>query len=462
MQKNKLLKFLEKLSPQEIKDFKISYMNKLYDKKSVPNRLLNYLYKYYPDFSSDKLDAEKIHKYVFKDKAYNRNDVLNAFSDLRKELKRFLIWNSKDDFTFEKESILLQLFERYNLNNHFDVLLNSMNNKVEKEKEDIWKWSKKMRLAHENYFDPKKIQINLNEEFLLKAMDNLDRFYFTSKLKYACELQNRNQILQNELPNIKLLEALVNEAKNDKSLLLRAFFLAHQLFQSRDENIYAELKDTVTENFNTFSKENQHIFLTYLINHHNYRKKNGLPASRSELLDLFKFGVKHEIFIVDGVFDVNHFNNIVDLGCKQKELIWTESFIKKYSPKLKDDIRLQTESISEISLLFAKGYFEKVIELIRTSEFNGIHNKLRFRCMQIISYFELDFYSPQDVMDLCVACENFARKNTKIGEDMKQALLKFTRNVKRLVNNSPHKVKTELERGGVIYFEDWLKEKVLL
>lgn len=464
MHKNKLLIFLGKLSEQEIKEFKISYMNKLYDKTSVPNRLLNYLIKYHPNFSSEKLDAEKIHKSVFKNGTYNRNDVINAFSDLRKELKRFLIWNSKEDFPFEKDSILLQLYEKYNLKTHFDLLLKSMNKKVDKESEDIWKWYKKMKLAHEYYFDPKKEQINLSESSLLAAMENLDKFYAISKLKYACELQNRNQVLQNKLPKIKLLKELVNESKHEDSVLHQCFFLALQLFEKREEDTYSKLKNIFFKNIKNFSRENQLIFLTYLINHHSYRMKNGLLLSRTEFFELYQFGVEYEVFIVDGVFDVSHFNNIVGLGCTLKELKWLKKFIKNWSPKLNDDIREQTELMSKVSLLFAGGEFEQIIELTRTIEFKGLNNKLRFRCIQIASSYELDSYSSQDVIDLCIACENFARRNTEIGEYMKLGLLNFTKFVKKLSVFPPQKekIKAELERGEFIYFGDWLKEKVSL
>ncbi len=462
MQTNKLLIFLKRLSEQEIKEFKISYMNKLYDKTSVPNRLLNYLHKYYPNFSSDKLDAEKIHKSVFKNDTFNRNDVINAFSDLRKELKRFLIWNSKEDYAFEKDTILLQVYEKYNLKNHFDLQLKSMNRRVDKESEDIWKWYKKMRIAHENYFDPKKEQVNLSEESLMEAMKNLDKFYAISKLKYACELENRNQVLQNKLPEIKLLKELVNESNDQDSILHQCFFLSYQLLQQRDENTYSDLKNIVLKNIKIFSKENQHIFLTYLINHHSYRMRNKLLLSRIDFFELYKFGVTYEIFIVNGVFNVSHFNNIVGLACTLKELKWLKNFLKNWSPKLNEEIREQTELMSQVSILFAGGEFEKIIKLTRTIEFKGINNKLRYRCVQIASSYELDDYSSQDVIDLCTACENFARKNTEIGENMKLGLLNFTKFVKKLSKFSPQKekIKTELKKGEFIYFEDWLKEKI--
>ncbi len=464
MHKNKLLIFLGKLSEQELKEFKTSYMNKLYDKTSVPNRLLNYLHKYHPHFSSDKLDAEKIHKIVFKNDNYNRNDVINAFSDLRKELKRFLIWNSKKDYAFEKDTILLQIYQKYNLKNHYDLQLKSMNKKVDNESENIWKWFKKMKIAHEHYFDPKKEQINLSQESLLDAIENLDRFHAISKLKYACELQNRNHVLQNEIPEIKFLKEIIHQPNERSSVLHQCFLLAYKLLLERNEDTYFELKNIVIKNIKNFSRENQHIFLTYLINHHSYRIKNGLPLSRSEFFELHQFGITYEIFMVDGVFDVSHFTNIVGLACTLKKFKWLKQFIKNWSPKLNEDLREQTELMSKVSILFARGEFEKIIELTRTTKFKGVNNKLRFRCVQIASTFELDNYSSQDVIDLCIACENFARKNTEIGEYMKLGLLNFTKFVKKLSGFSPqkNKIKAELEKSEFIYFEDWLREKVYL
>merc|ERR1712127_963375 len=144
---------------------------------------------------------------------------------------------------------------------------------------------------------------------LLEAMENLDKFYAISKLKYACELKNRNQVLQNKLPEIKLLKELVKESNVEDSVLHQCFFLAYQLFQKRDEKTYLDLKNIITKNIKNISSENQHIFLTYLINHHSCRIKNGLLLSRSELfelLELYQFGIAYEMFTVDGVFDVSH------------------------------------------------------------------------------------------------------------------------------------------------------------
>ncbi len=120
--------------------------------------------------------------------------------------------------------------------------------------------------------------------------------------------------------------------------------------------------------------------------------------------------------------------------------------------------------MSKVSLLFAGGEFEQIIELTRTIEFKGLNNKLRFRCIQIASSYELDSYSSQDIIDLCIASENFARRNTEIGEYMKLGLLNFTKYVKKLSGFSPQKekIKAELEKGEFIYFGDWLREKVHL
>ncbi len=462
LQDNKLIIFLGKLSEQEIKEFRNSYMNKLH-KGSIPSRLLNYLQKHHPLFPKKKMESKKIHNAIFKNTSYNHNRVINAISSLRKELKRYLIWKHQDDFPFEKDVMLLQLYERYKLKTHFDLQLKSMEEDINEIKLDIWTSLKKMRVAHEKYFDPKKEQISLNDGSLSTAMKNLDHFFTVSKLKYACELLNRNQILQDELPEIEFIEEIKGSYIENQSALCKCFLLAYQLFQERKEDTYQDLKKTVEEHISTFSKENQHIFLTYLINHHSYRKKNGLSISRVELFDIYKYGVEYERFIVDGVFDVNHFNNIVDLGCKQKDLNWLKDFIEKYSPKLKEDIRNHTFIISKAFIHFEKQEFEKVIELIGRSEFKGIHNKLRYRFLQIAAKFEND-EPTEHIVSLCNSGEAFAKRSSEMGDNMKQGLANFLKIVKMLLSSKSQKEKiiTKFEKGEFIYFEDWLKKKVEL
>jgi len=457
-----LIPFLSKLSEQEIKEFRISYMNKLY-RNSTKSRLLNYLQKYHPHFPKEKLDAEKIHQRIFKNNSYNRDNVINAFSDLRKELRRFLIWKYQEDFPFERNIMLLQLYEKHNLKSHFNLQLKSMKTEVEKEKMNTWKEYKKMRIAHEYYFDPQKIQINLSADSLKEANDSLDKFYFISKLKYACELQNRNQVLQKGFPKIKFLDKITHEPKEAFSVLYQCFFLNYKLLQERDEAVYLELKKLVFENIKNFSRRNQHIFLTYLINHNSYKKRLGLSFSKKELFELYQFGVTYEIFIVDGVFNDSHFNNIVNLACKLKELKWLDQFIKRWSTLLKEDIKEHTILLSKAFICFEKKEYEKVIRLIGSIEFKGVHNKIRFRCLQIAGEFEIN-EDHQYVIHLCTLCEKFAKRNNEIGTTMKQGLFNFAKIVKKIISfpNQKNKINTEFKKGEFIYFEDWLKEKTNL
>ncbi|MGK0366062.1 MAG: hypothetical protein ACI85O_003133 [Saprospiraceae bacterium] len=139
--------------------------------------MLNYLQKYHPTFSKEKLEAQKIHKSIFKETPYKKENIINAISLLRAELKKYLIWKYQDNFPFKKDMIMLQLFKKYNLKPQFDHHLKSMSQEVDNEKLNIWTPLKKMRIEHESYFDPKQEQLIMKDTSLLNAIKNLDEFY---------------------------------------------------------------------------------------------------------------------------------------------------------------------------------------------------------------------------------------------------------------------------------------------
>ena len=461
MQNNKLIKFLKKLDEQEIKEFKTSYMDRLHSKNSIPNLLLKYLQKHHPEFPKEKLQPEKVYKIIFKDSNFSQDKINKAISDLRGELKLYLIRKYQDEFPFERDLILLQLYEKYNLKPHFDLHLKSMLRDVKKEKLHAGKWLKKMRIAHEGYFDPKKEQIDQSDEFLIEANENLDQFYALSKLQYACELHNRSQVIQGKTSNINFTELISNPSIQNYSPLHKSFFLAYQLFLNRSEQIYLELKKTVFKNIRDFSLENQHILLTYLINHNSYKKKKGLPFSRKELFEIYQFGINSEMFIKDGIFNSSHFNNIVDLGCKQKELKWLEHFIERWSIYLAEEIRDPTIQISKAFIHFEKKEFGKVTDILNKHNFKGVHNKLRFRFLEIAAKYELG-EKREHIISLCQTSKKFARRSSELGNIMGEGLYNFSKFVEKLLSPKlqVEKIKAEFEKKEFIYFEDWLKEKV--
>lgn len=463
MHNNKLLKLLAQLSAKEIKEFH-SYVKRLFPNNSALNRLLEYLKKAHPDFSKDKLDSRKAHSYVFKEVEFKQQNINNAISDVRKELKRFLVWRYQEEFPYERDFLLLQLYKKLKAEKHFDQQLVTTMKGVEKQRNDIWYWLKKMRIAHEYYYDPKKEQINVEGQKLEAIMVNLDLFYTAAKLKYASEFYNRNALLKKTPPNLIFLEEVMN--KNwESSLLHYCFQLVIQLLQTRKNEIYFKLKKIIIDNLGHFSAENLNTFFSYLINHHAYLNKGGAEINVEELLELYKYGIECRAFVVNGVFNVSHYNNIVDLACKLKEFDWLEEFNKNCSCHLPESISESTFRLSSAFILFAQEEYGEVISILLSTYPKGIHNEVRYRCLEIASNYEKHGGADR-VIQLCLACEQFTRRNKKMNSQMQRKLLNFTKIVKKLcrgkVEISKEELWDDLAQYEGVYFGSWVTQKISL
>ena len=87
----------------------------------------------------------------------------------------------------------------------FEITLDKINKQLNNNQQ--WTaqlWLEKMQLAHQHYYYPSTDRINPEPYGIQVAMNALDTFYALSKLRYACELVNRQNVLQQSLRSFLL------------------------------------------------------------------------------------------------------------------------------------------------------------------------------------------------------------------------------------------------------------------
>ena len=318
MRSSILLNTLGKLSPAEFKQFR-SHINNQHSGKKVIIRVLNYIKDYHPLFDSDELNKQYAYARIFKKEKYVEKKLENALSDLNLRLKAYLIDKYLEEYDFEREFLSLQVYKKYQLDKPYFSLCDSLNKDLKKiERIDSWHWLKEMALSQEHYFHPSTIRVT-KETKIQEAMNQLDLFYAASKLRIACELYNRKQVLQAQLPPILLLEELSQIPETQNHCYFIAYQLALKLIKSKEASTYFELKNYLQENALRLNNRDNLTLFSYLLNFVAGCLKNSLHEFNDEALSLFKLGIDQKILIVDGYFDVAWFNNIVDFACKLKK-----------------------------------------------------------------------------------------------------------------------------------------------
>jgi len=461
MRDQKILKLISKLPRTDVKAFG-KYLIGVHAEKHNLCRLFFYLKKYYPNFDSEHLSAERINMEVYGGRPLDRKFIGTEFSKLGIDLRKFLVWKYQDEFTDERDFILLQVYKKYNLQAPFNQQIEKMERETNKivAKDSLY-WLKKLRLAHEFYFDPRKDQILMNNEKLVAAMSHLDVFYASTKVKYAVEFYNRFEVKQEPIPAIKHLDDILKTNATLDPVLLQCYKLSLLLFKYRKEESYTQLKENILTYTEDIAPIDRYVFFSYLLNHNAYLSKQNNVNNIHEIFNLYQSCIDKSFFMSNDIFNNGHFTNIVDIACKLNKFEWAVEFIKKYSPNLLKTTRKETVIICQALIHFFKKEYQQVIDLFSVKRYKSLHNNVRYKLLNIAVNYEI-YGDEEHVRMLCTAFEVNVRRNKELNQVTQKGLINFCKMVKRLLTFQVKKeeLRKEFNALGVIFFKGWIAEKI--
>lgn len=460
MSKHKALKILGVLSSQELKRFG-SFLRKVYGGREPLIKLFDVLRKYHPDFDSPQLEHAILFRKIMPDKVFHEKRIFNEMSALRSVIEQFMIEEYLQENEHSRNVLLLQAYKKHQLDDLFFSRLKKMKKAMDKQAETPYNWLEKMKLAEAYYYHPSTKRITDEAPEFHQAMTHLDQFYAITKLQYACEAQNRQNVLQDSPKEIWLLEEIKSLQKFDNSPCFRCYALAHSLLADRADQTYRELKAYFQANFRKLASKDCLIIFSYLMNHVSYSVKKGIRAYDRESIDFYRFGLDHEILIIDGYFDIASFENIVAVFCTDKQYKWTSQFIKEWSDFLRPERRINVVTYCEAYNLFEQSKFNEAHQKINQNKTSDFHDDIRVNLLRIRCLVELEQY--HSILD--TACENFARitrRKKVISTATRKSVLNFLKIVRqfsKLRLNKTLLIK-ELNEMEYVFFRKWLLEKV--
>ncbi len=461
MRDNQFLDTLAKISKKDFKEF-YKYASNNYGKNSASIKILTYLKQFYPDFDRFELDPSVAFKKIFKGEIFSNRKLTHSIYDLRKYLKEFLIKKYFYNFPFDREIALKHIFEKLNLekpaSNQFKKMQSAIKDANENE---MWFWMQKLRVTHENYFNNNLEKIALEGQQIKGVIENLDNFYALAKLKYACEVQTRTEVLNETYKEIIYLEQIMEKDWKEISLLHDLYQSTFKLISTREDQYYHKVKELVVKNKKSINSEDSHILITYLINHTAYHIKKGNQQFGKEAFGLFKYKIQDNSFIVKGFFDINHFVNIVDLSSALEEFKWCEEFINQYQEKLLPSEREMVLRFCFAILHFWKREFEESLDFLINDFKKNIFFDIKARLIRIACKYELN-ENTELILSECNATDIFTRRNLTAHESIKKAIINFIAILKQIMSFQPQKsiIKKQLDNGDYILYKSWLIKKI--
>lgn len=468
MRDSKLVQTLLQLEKAERNRFKKFLMSPFFN--SDPNLIA--IYDFIDGFlikKPDELPEKKIlWGKLFKGIPFDDIRCRKYFSDILKLLNQFLSFDFYQNDPITQDLFLLESINNRKLNG---LANNSMKNArthlAEKPIQNAQTFLQRYQLER-NYYevlnieDNRKIRSNLDD---INA--NLDIFYFSEKLRIFCTalaLQTVSAHNYDITYKEEILE-IIEKKGFDKVPSVMVYAKLLRLFtHPSDEENYFSLRQTVSENSLLFPKNELTEIYSIIINYATIQINTGKSKFMSDLFNFYKEVISQNILLEDKSFSPWHFRNIVVIGLRLSEFIWTEKFINEFAHLLPENQRENALTFNLAQLYFYQKKYDLVIKTLQSVEYDDYTYNLNSKNMLICTYY--DTGEIDALFFLLESFRAFLNRNKNIPEDRKnlyRAFISFTKKLAKLTpkdEKSKTKLITELQQTSNVASKNWLLEKL--
>src|SRR5690606_3264133 len=197
MQKTKIIDILRYFSTRELAVFRDFVYSPFFNKNQKVQQLFDLILQYAPDFQHPALEKRNVFVQIFGKKTFNDLQINNIISDLLQLAYGFLAQHSMAGHPqLEKSHLLEELLNR-DIYHHIDRTAKRYRQLQEQT----------TFRNHQYFYDEYTFYEKLDRNFLAQPKrrfdenlqlenDNLDRYYFSNKLRIACDMASRNIVIK--------------------------------------------------------------------------------------------------------------------------------------------------------------------------------------------------------------------------------------------------------------------------
>ena len=449
-----------------------------FNKRTDIIHLIQYLHKIHPNFTQKKCDQKKISQQIYPNKTYIQSRLALIFTYTFRLAKKFL---SIEIYNTQSQGQALNLLQAIHQKGQI-----SLYQKQFKQAQDTLEalpyrnssfYQKKYEFSKiaelDNQFSAWQ---DLTGEKLIKVR-SLDYFYVGEKLKTACELKVRSEILQSPF-NSSLLTSVIATIENNwanyqaiPSIIV--YYHLYNMLIEEDAAYFYKALPIIQQNNLFFPRTELQEIYTYIQNYCIQQINKNKGEFMQELLNIYKIQLDRRLLHDEQVqLSEWHYKNIVTLGLRLEAVDWVNGFIENYRNDLQTESRENAYRFNRAAFDYHTGAYESVLELLSNVEYSNIQYSLGARWLLLRTYYELEeqgaFFS------LCDSFRIYLQRNQLISDfkkDGNDQAIRFVRKLfqlklsaryqkKEKTNREWHKLKQELQETEAIFNRKWLEKKL--
>lgn len=465
MYKSKLISSLRTLSNKELKWFEAYIISPFFNKNEKAIQLFQLIKKYHPEYDEAKVAMEVICPKLFPKEKVDEQKLRYVMTDLTKLLEDYLSYIEFEKNDIFRKYLLLNAYDRRSLGKYFQAGLDETREIQKKQPHRDKNYYFNQHLLEESAYmhslatRPRAISTSLQE-----AVDNLDYYYLSNRLRYSCAILSREELLQEKYNNrfLNQIMAFMQEANLDDVPSIAIYHkIALTYLNSADEDNYRNLIGLLDKYSERFSNEELLDMYTHALNYCVNKVNEGKQNYLHETLSIYKTLInKNVIFDENGYITLYDIKNIVTAALRVGDLDWTEKFMYEYKEKIAPEFKESVYTYNIANIHYHKKEFGKALRLLQEVEINDIYYNLGAKVLLLKTYFELDEAEP--FFSLVDAFTNYLKRNKLISDSQRAVYLNFVKFTKRLMQMrlgnkaSVSEMRSELNGLNV----QWLMEKL--
>ncbi len=387
----------------------------------------------------DKWQHQKLHSVLYRSaEPYRKQAVYDALSQLQKLLERFLSLQSFEADQHLQQSMLLKALADIQAEEAFQRQWQKAQKQWQEYAfQDLSYFEGQYELHRQASIFEATRQRRDQDAHLHKTVDFLDRAYWSARLKYACEILNRRNILkqspeEESIPS-DIIAYLPPHLKEEKSI--KAYHLIYKaLTDLENTQHYQDWIQWLSEHSQNFSSEEAADMYNYAQNYCVRKINQGEADYLQYLFDLFTQLTEKELLLdQNGFIDHRKLKNMVTVGLRLQAYDWVDRFLHDHQDKMLPAYREDAFRFNLASLRYAQARHSEALRLLQQVDFKDVFYLLSAKSLLLKIYFETD-----EDMALEFQLENFRlflHRNRLVSSFQRNVhlnLLRFTRKLYRL------------------------------
>ncbi len=462
MIESKLILLLKTFKKGEWKRFKAFLASPYFNKRMDLVGFFNYLEKIKPEFSEKELKKEYIFQQLFPGKMYDDKQMRYLMNYTLKLAEQFLGQQKLERESLLDNAILEELVDRKlekHSKNYFEKI--AIRQEGIKEKSNIYYYNqyKLAHIANKHFGNRDLRQDDIN---LKLAANALDLFYYFNKLKYSCEMLNRQKVFSTsyDLSFTNLLYDYLEKIDGGNEPLIAIYFQIYATFIKKEASKnFQLLKQLINNHHQEISSiEKQHIYL-YAINYCLRQMKQSKRGQyyASECLKLYLDGIQQEFLFINGYLSPWTFKNVVKLGFNLEKYNWTEQFIQDYYKKLSPEFQDDALHYNLADLYYRKKNYKEAQYHLLLVEYSDLFYSLDAKTMLLKIYFETE--EEEALFSLLASFSIYLKRNKKISNNYRETYLNFTiflHQISKSKKKNITAIKEKVKQTGLLINRSWL------